>query len=65
MRPPRRDASVGRVARLDPDVTYAQVANRSACTACDAHGHPRIWVRMSIADFYRDCKAKGIAVPDR
>ncbi|HEV2081581.1 MAG TPA: hypothetical protein VGR32_03905 [Brevundimonas sp.] len=50
------------LARFDPDMTYAQVANRFTCTACHAHGHPRIQVRMSIADFYRDCRVKGLGV---
>ena len=50
------------LARFDPDRTHTQIANRFTCTARHAHGHPRIQVRMSITDFYRQCGEKGLGV---
>lgn len=48
--------------RFDPDLTYVQVANRFACSACGARGHPRIQIRMCITDYYAACRDAGIMV---
>lgn len=43
------------LARLEPELTYAQVAFRLRCSACGASGGTALIVRFSIGDFYDKC----------
>lgn len=50
------------VRRFDPDLTYAQVANRFTCSGCGARGTPRVHVRRCMLDYYAWCRSKGYGV---
>lgn len=43
------------LARLSPDMTYAEVAFRLRCSSCGASGGSALTVRFSIGDFYDKC----------